>query len=311
MADELHPVERVVDAHRGGGVLLLADDHGAAGLGEVGLVGLGLLARLRVLLGRVLGRSQGLGHLLVRGHGAQARAGPLMGANASAAVILAPVSGAAESFEELAVSDVERAVEVVGTGFGADHRPVLVHGELDPVAELGLTGVLLLRDLHVDAERRGSELGDLVELLGEMTAETIRDVHVTSDDIDLHEWFLLLSGCGRSEPGRDGSSAGCAPPDRGGLAHVWRGTPSMPRFPPRFLSDGPVDRGPPLPGHGRCPLRPLRAPSTRRSRLMAPSGRAAQRGRGGSGPKRSRPRRAPRSRSPSALRACRGGSRRW
>src|SRR5699024_12444410 len=34
-------------------------------------------------------------------------------------------------------------------------------------------------------------------------------VHLTSDDVDRHEWILLLSGCGRSEPGRDGSSAGC------------------------------------------------------------------------------------------------------
>src|SRR5699024_4361542 len=102
---------------------------------------------------------------------------------------------------------------------------LLVHGELDPVAELGLPGVLLLRDLDVHAEGRGSELGDLVELVGEMATESVRDVHVTSDDVDLNEWVLLLSGCGRSEPGRDVSSAGlrtsCA---RGFRPVVARGT---------------------------------------------------------------------------------------
>src|SRR5699024_4390287 len=45
MADELYVVERVVNAHGLGGVLLLADDHGAAGLGQI------RLRRLRGLRG--------------------------------------------------------------------------------------------------------------------------------------------------------------------------------------------------------------------------------------------------------------------
>src|SRR5699024_11007234 len=141
MADELHVVERVVNAHGLGGVLLLADDHGAAGLGQI------RLRRLRGLRGfGGLGRQvlERRGQLLVGGHGAQARSLPLVGAVAAAAVVLAAVAGAAQSFEEFAVGDVQRAVEIVRPGLGADDRAVLVHGELHAVAELGLPGVLLL-----------------------------------------------------------------------------------------------------------------------------------------------------------------------
>src|SRR5699024_6237253 len=90
---------------------------------------------------------------------------PPMSAVSPAPVVLAAVAGAPEAFEEFAVGDVQCPVEIVRPRLGADHGALLVHGELDPVAELGLPGVLLLRDLDVHAEGRGSELGDLVELV--------------------------------------------------------------------------------------------------------------------------------------------------
>src|SRR5699024_1353439 len=129
-----------IDAHRRGGVILIPDHDRAAGVREVYLVALGGARRLLSGLGP--GLLQRGGESLVRGHRAQARARALMSTVAAAPVVLAAVAGAPEAFEEFAVGDVQRPVEIVRSRLGADHGALLVHGELDPVAELGLPGVL-------------------------------------------------------------------------------------------------------------------------------------------------------------------------
>ncbi len=178
VADELHLVERVLQRHGSAGVDLLAHlDRGLPDRAEGAFrpVRVGGLVRSgeRTSLGTASGlRDQPAGGLRHRLRHSPARPGDA-----------APVGGAAEPFEELVQRDVQRGVDVIGTGFGTDHRALGVAGDLDGVAVAH--GLLMGHD-DVDARDPGKKVGHLRELLLEVRPEAVGDLGVSAGDDDVH-----------------------------------------------------------------------------------------------------------------------------
>jgi len=101
-------------------------------------------------------------------------------------VDLAPVAHAAQPGLELAESHVECGVTVVGCGLGSDHGTTGDDGEFDAFTGVGLTRVVLLRNLHVDPDDLGIQLLDLGKLGVHMTTESIVDVRMAGLHDDIH-----------------------------------------------------------------------------------------------------------------------------
>src|SRR5699024_4809532 len=81
---------------------------------------------------------------------------------------------------------VQRRVLVVQTRLGPHDGALDMAGDLDPLADLGLPLVGLVTHHDVDALYAWSKLRDLGQLLVEVGTESIRDLHVTSGDDNLH-----------------------------------------------------------------------------------------------------------------------------
>jgi hypothetical protein len=74
-------------------------------------------------------------------------------------------------------------------------------GDLDPLAPVGLTGVLLVRELDVEADDAGVQPFRGGELRGDVVPEVVRDLHVAAFDDDVH----AASSCGQGRGTNDGS----------------------------------------------------------------------------------------------------------
>ena len=199
--DQLHLVERLVQAHRHGRVGLLPDHDRAVALvptafGRAGSrLGSGSRSRSASDLsddvrrgrrdcgGRGRSRS-GLG--LVDRYGAGCHLGePLRGP--STAVDPLAVAHPAQPLEQLAHRHVQCCVRVVGTGLGAHDRSPVQAGDLYPVAGLGLPAVGLMRDHDVQALHPRRQLRDLGQLFLEMPAKALGHLGVPTSDDDLHD----------------------------------------------------------------------------------------------------------------------------
>ena len=176
VADQLHLVEGLVDVHRGGRVVLLAHDPA----GEV-LIEVGDVRPLRELPVAV----EGLGDTGVGGAGAH----PHAGRGPSSVVDAAAVGGLAQPVVELAGGQVQRRVEVRRSGLGPDHRPLAAERDLHALALAGLAWVLLVEELHVDAQdlEFPVEPVETADLVLDVLSVVLGDFDVPATDHDLHE----------------------------------------------------------------------------------------------------------------------------
>src|SRR6476646_9045730 len=122
-----------------------------------------------------------------------------------------PVVRAPQSLEELVHRDVQRGVLVIRTRLGPDDRSLDVAGDLDPVTGLGLAWVGFVGHNHVEPLNARRELGDLGQLVIQVSTETVRDLDVPAGDYDLHRcppWGIRGIGRGPAQgPVRRGTTS--------------------------------------------------------------------------------------------------------
>jgi len=97
------------------------------------------------------------------------------------AVVVTP-----EALQQLVHRDVQGAVLVVGARLGPHHRSLDMAGDLDAVGSFGLALVDFVSNHNIEALHAWSKLWNLGQLLIQVTAEALRNLHVPTSDDDLH-----------------------------------------------------------------------------------------------------------------------------
>ena len=183
MPDQLHLVERLVQAHRHGGVGLLPDHDRA----------LALVRLRRTVARRRRSEPPSSRRRPSRWDQPSATGRPRAETSDSPSGACRPRWTRLRSrirrsrSSSLSDRDVERGVRVVGTRLGTDDRATVQAGDLDPVAGFGLPAVGLMRDHDVQALDPGRQLRDLGQLLLEMPAKALGHLGVPTSDDDLHD----------------------------------------------------------------------------------------------------------------------------
>ncbi len=171
MADELHLVERVVDRHRLG-LMLLGADHPARLVLPVGAARVAEVWRLDVVEGR-------LGIRQDRGGGGQRNRGLV------AVVDFATIFHAPQPAFQLGDRGFEGGIETVGAGLAADYRPTTASGDLDVLARLALATVALVVEFDIEQVDGSVESLQAGEFLRDVDAEVVGNFDVATFDDDL------------------------------------------------------------------------------------------------------------------------------
>ena len=98
----------------------------------------------------------------------------------------AAVGGLPELALQPVDGEVERLVEVGRAGLGADHRPAHPAGDLDPLADLGLTWILLVKQLDVGADYLGVIALYPSQFVGNVLPVVIGNFDVTASHDNIH-----------------------------------------------------------------------------------------------------------------------------
>src|SRR4051794_29018030 len=109
----------------------------------------------------------------------------------------------AEAVVQLAGREVEGGVEVGRAGLGADDRTLAAERDLHALAVVGLAGVLLVEELHVDAQdlQLAVEPVERGEFVPDVLSKMLGDFDVAATDHDLHE-TSRWAGCDRFDASR-------------------------------------------------------------------------------------------------------------
>ena len=129
-------------------------------------------------------------------------------------VLAATVGRASHLGGHLVEGQVEGAHLVLGGRLGPDDRTLGEGGQLEADGAVGLTWVALVLDLHLDADDPMVVLLEPGELLGDMTAEAVRELTVSAGDDHVHGYLQIPVGDGM-EPVRPTWSSTPQPPAEG------------------------------------------------------------------------------------------------
>ena len=112
-----------------------------------------------------------------------------------AVVDLATVLAAAQPVLQLGHCGLERGIETVGARFAAHHRTAAARGDLDVLAVLALSTVLLVVKLDIEQVDGSIEALHPGQLLGNIDAEVFRDLDIAALDHNIsligQLWFVV------------------------------------------------------------------------------------------------------------------------
>ena len=106
-------------------------------------------------------------------------------------VLAAAVGGPAHLRRHLVERQVEGAHLVLGGGLGPDDRTLGEGRQLDADGAVGLARVAFVLDLHLDADDPMVVLLEPGELLGDVTAEAVRELTVSAGDDHVHGYLQI------------------------------------------------------------------------------------------------------------------------
>ena len=119
-----------------------------------------------------------------------------------AVVDFAAIFDATQPALQLGHRGLERAVETVGAGLPADHRPATASSDLDVLTGLALATVALVVELDVEQIEGSVESLQTSEFLRDVDAEVVGDFDVAAFDDDvglgLRRRFVVFIDLGRS-----------------------------------------------------------------------------------------------------------------